>query len=276
MYLLTTAARLLIPGLRTQQKVYILHLFVPPNRLVRTRPHRLERIVRIRQRNPPSPKCIAQQRLIREIIVHGTWIGQALEDQVVYFCAGIHDLEAAVGHAEAEIRGCASRLRFLGIAVLRGKSAVLGHPVLGVVWFLKWIAHTRVACCEDAISFTGHGRGVEFEVHEFVHVLKGHHVAVELDDAVVFGEGEGREFGPAVVEARVVGVVFVDCGQQVFDVLLGDGARVEGGVAGGREGVGVQGNEGVFAAVFLEGVVECEEAGEVGCVGDEGCPYWSL
>jgi hypothetical protein len=97
-----------------------------------------------------------------------------------------------------------------------------------------------------------------------------------LHDAVVFGERKGREFAPAVVEARVVGVVFVDGGKQVLDVLLGYRARVEGSVAFGGEGVGVERDEGVFAAVLLERVVEREEAGEVGRVGDEGGPYCEL
>lgn len=44
-------------------------------------------------------------------------------------------------------------------------------------------------------------------------------------------------------------------------MLLWDGARVEGGMPGGGEGVGVEGYEGVFGAVFFEGVVEGEEAG---------------
>lgn len=41
----------------------------------------------------------------------------------------------------------------------------------------------------------------------------------------------------------------------------------------GGEGIGVQSYEGVFGAVFLEAVVEGEEAGEVFCVGDECCPH---
>lgn len=56
-------------------------------------------------------------------------------------------------------------------------------------------------------------------------------------------------------------------------MLLGDGARVEGGVAFSGEGVGVEGDERVFGAVLFERVVEGEEAGEVGCVGYEGGPY---
>jgi hypothetical protein len=152
--------------------------------------------------------------------------------------------------------------------MLRRESAVLRHPVFRIVRLLERIAHARVTCSEDAVAFASHACGVQLEVHELVHVLECHHVAVELHDAVVFGEREGRELAPAVVEARVVGVIFLDGGEQVFDVLLGDAALVEGGVAFGWEGVGVQRYEGVFAAVLFERVVECEEAGKVGGVGD--------
>jgi hypothetical protein len=131
-----------------------------------------------------------------------------------------------------------------------------------------------MAGCKDPPACTRELRGVEREVHQVVHVAQDEHVGVELDDAVILGEAEGREFGPAVVEARVVGVVLVHGGEQVFDVLLGDGARVEGGVAGGGEAVGVECDEGVFRAVLLQRVVEREEAGEVVGVGYEGGPYW--
>lgn len=43
----------------------------------------------------------------------------------------------------------------------------------------------------------------------------------------------------------------------------------------GREGISVECDEGVFGARFLEGVVECEEAGEVFGIGNEGCPDFS-
>jgi hypothetical protein len=56
-------------------------------------------------------------------------------------------------------------------------------------------------------------------------------------------------------------------------VLFGNGARVEGGMAFSREGVGVEGDERVFGAVLLERVVEGEQAGEVGGVGYKGRPY---
>jgi hypothetical protein len=50
--------------------------------------------------------------------------------------------------------------------------------------------------------------------------------------------------------------------------LFGDAALVEGFVAFRGKGVGVEGYERVFGAVLLERVVEGEEAGEVGGVGD--------
>jgi len=41
----------------------------------------------------------------------------------------------------------------------------------------------------------------------------------------------------------------------------------------GREGIGVQGNEGVFGALLLETVVESDEARQVFGVGDECRPH---
>jgi hypothetical protein len=89
-----------------------------------------------------------------------------------------------------------------------------------------------------------------------------------LYDALILGQAKGCELRPAVVEAGVVGVVFLHGGKEVFDVLFGDAAGVEGGVAFGGKGVGVEGDEGVFGVVLFEGVVEGEEAGEVGGVCD--------
>lgn len=56
--------------------------------------------------------------------------------------------------------------------------------------------------------------------------------------------------------------------------MRGDGARLENGMAFGREGIGVEGYEGVFGVVLFEGIVEGQEAGKVFGVGDEGCPDW--
>lgn len=73
-------------------------------------------------------------------------------------------------------------------------------------------------------------------------------------------EGERCQLTPAVVEARVVGVVLRDLGQQVLDMFFGDAALIQGSVAFGGEGVGVERDEGVFAAVLFQAVVEGEEA----------------
>lgn len=187
-------------------------------------------------------------------------------------------MQAAVHEAEGpDGRVCADGLGGFGVAVLVREGAVFGDPVLGVVRLAEGVADAGVAGGEDA--FTGGGiagfaeRGrVEVEGHELVHVAQDEHVRVELDDARVLGEGEGHELAPAVVEARVVGVVPAGCREEVLDALGGDAAGLEGGEAGVGEGVCVEGDEGVFGGGGAEGVVEGEEAGEVVEVGDEGCP----
>ena len=158
--------------------------------------------------------------------------------------------------------------------MLRREGAVGGGPVGRVVRLAERVADAGVAGSEDAVAFAGERGGVEGQVHELVHVAQDEHVAVELDDAVVFGEGEGGEFRPAVVEAGVVAVVFVDGGEEVRDALCGDVPGGEGGVPRGGEAVGVEGYERVFGVLGFEGGVESEEAGEVGRVGYEGCPDW--
>jgi hypothetical protein len=62
-----------------------------------------------------------------------------------------------------------------------------------------------------------------------------------LYDASVFGQVEGGQFRPAVVEAWIIGIVFSFRREQVFNVTLGDAAGVEGGVAFGRKGISVEG-----------------------------------
>jgi len=48
----------------------------------------------------------------------------------------------------------------------------------------------------------------------------------------------------------------VDRGEEVFDAFFGDVPAVEGGVALGGKGVGVEGDEGIGGFVGFEGVVE--------------------
>lgn len=138
---------------------------------------------------------------------------------------------------------------------------------------LQRIARTRVTGREHPVPHPTDLRCIQLDVHQLVHVPQHEHVAVQLDHAVVLDEREGSQFAPAVVEARVVGVVLVHAGEQVLDVLLWDAAAVQRGVAFRGEGVGVEGDEGVGGGVFAEGVGEGEQAREVGGVGYEGRPY---
>jgi hypothetical protein len=125
---------------------------------------------------------------------------------------------------------------------------------------------------KDPLPFPRHTRRIQLQLHQLVHVLQGQHVAVELHDALILDQAKRRQLRPAVVESRVVRVVDVDSGQQVLDALLWDAAGFERGASLGREGVGVEGYEGIFRAVGFEGVVEGEEPGEVRGVRYESCP----
>lgn len=88
-----------------------------------------------------------------------------------------------------------------------------------------------------------------------------------MDNSLIFNETEGCEFAPAIIEARVIGVVFSSFWEEIFDPLLGNSARFQSGVPIRRESIGVESDEGVFGIVFFQGVIEGEEAGEVGGVG---------
>jgi hypothetical protein len=267
----------LIPRLRAQNIVNVLDLIVLPDLVMHTlRPHRLQRIVDIRQSNPASPEDVAQQRLVCEVIVHGGLVGQLVENKVVHRLAGVDNLQAAVGHTEASGWPCTSVLCGRGVGVLRCEGAVLGDPVLRVVRLLQRVAYTCMACREDLVALSTSTRRVEFHLHQLIHVVQDQHVAVQLHDAVIVLEGERCQLTPAVVEARVVGVVLRDLGQQVLDMFFGDAALIQGSVAFGGEGVGVERDEGVFAAVLFQAVVEGEEACQVGCVGDQRGPHFSM
>lgn len=202
-----------------------------------------------------------------------------VEDLAVQDGRGVDDLEAAVHEAEGADGGVGGDgLGAVRVVVLRGEGAVPGHPVPGVVRLGEGVADAGVAGGEDATAGSGVARlaectgVVELEIHELVHVDADEHVRVELDDAGVLDEGEGGELAPAVVEARVVGVVLGGGGEEVGDALGGDAAGGEGGEARLGEGVGVEGEERVGGSDGAEGVGEREEAREVVEVGDERGP----
>ena len=136
------------------------------------------------------------------------------------------------------------------------------------MWLLQWVTNTSVSCREDLIPLPLQLRPIQHHFHQLIHILHDQHITVELHDPIVFHQTERGQFRPAIVEARIIGIVLSRLGEQVLDALLGDPARFESGVAFGGKGVGVECNEGVFGVVLFEGEVESEEAGEVIGIGD--------
>lgn len=118
-----------------------------------------------------------------------------------------------------------------------------------------------MAGSEHAIAGAGHVGRIQFDVHQLVHALENEHVAVKLDDALVLGERERREFAPAVVEAHIVGEVLGDRWQEVWDVALLYTPGVKGCVALGREGARVENNERILRAHSSERVIQGQETG---------------
>ena len=55
-------------------------------------------------------------------------------------------------------------------------------------------------------------------------------------------------------------------------MLFGDSASFERSMSFGWESIGVEGYKGIFRTRSFEGMVECEEAGDVFCVRYERCP----
>ncbi len=269
----------LVPRLGAQDVVHVLDLVVAPDGVVDARPaQRLERVVRVRQGDPAASVQVRQQRLVGKVHVGGVGL-HVVEDLAVQDGRGVDDLKAAVHEAEGADGGVGGDgLGAVRVVVLRGEGAVPGHPVPGVVRLGEGVADAGVAGGEDATAGSGVARlakctgVVELEIHELVHVDADEHVRVELDDAGVLDEGEGGELAPAVVEARVVGVVLGGGGEEVGDALGGDAAGGEGGEARLGEGVGVEGEERVGGSDGAEGVGEREEAREVVEVGDERGP----
>ena len=147
-------------------------------------------------------------------------------------------------------------------------------PILRIMRLLKRIAHAGMTGGKDTVSSPLQFRRIEFQIHQFVHVLERDHVAIQLDDAIIFDERERSQFTPAIVEAHVIGVVLGDGGEQIRHMAFEDPARVESGVTLGGEGVRVERDKGILGADFLERIVQSQEAREVIRVGDEGGPDW--
>ena len=139
---------------------------------------------------------------------------------------------------------------------------------------LQRVAHARVAGGEHPVTLALQTGRIELQLHQLVHVSHHQHVAIELHHTVILDQREGRQLAPAIVEPWVLIVVFLYAGKEVCDALFRDPSSLKGTVALFGKGVGVERNEGVFATLLLERMIESEEAREVVGVGDEGCPYY--
>lgn len=122
---------LLIPRLRAQNIMHILHLIILPNRIVHTLPpHRLERIVHIRQRNPAPRKQVREERLVREIVTRRrSRVLQPFENQIIDGRRGVDDLETAVWNAQSSCWRGPCYLGSSWVGMLRCESAVGWYPV---------------------------------------------------------------------------------------------------------------------------------------------------
>ena len=200
---------LLIPRLRTKQNMHILDLLIPPNGIMHPfPPQRLERIIRIRQRDPAIPEQIPQHTLISKLIRIRILGLQRSQNPLVNRRTRHHDLQSTIRHGQPRTRTRALPLRPVRVRMLRRERTVRGDPIGRIMRFLERIADASVRGGEDPVSGSVELGAVERQVHQFVHVLQNQHVAVELYHAGVFDEAEGRELAPAVVEARVVAEVF--------------------------------------------------------------------
>ena len=123
------------------------------------------------------------------------------------------------------------------------------------------------------LSFPFTVRSVQLEVHELIHVPHHHHIAVQLNDSVIFLQRKRRELAPAVVEARVVGEIFMNGWKEIVYSLLGDPTYFKGVMTFWEKCVGIEGNERVFGGMLFERVIKSEKAGEISCVCYKSCPY---
>lgn len=137
---------------------------------------------------------------------------------------------------------------------------------------LQWITNACVASCKDPLSLTLHAWRIKLKIHELVHVLQDQHIAVQLHHAVISDQAEWRQLGPAVVEARVRGVVFAFLREEIFSPLFRNPSRVQNGMSFRREGIGIESHQGVFRLVLLQTIVQSEEARKVLGVGNKCGP----
>lgn len=147
-------------------------------------------------------------------------------------------------------------------------------PILRIVRLLQRVTHTCMAGRKDPWPHARRTWRIQLQVHQLIHVLQDQHIAIQLHNSVVFHEREGSQLAPAIVEARVITVIFLRGWKQIGDMLLGNTTNVKSSMSLRREGVSVERDERVGGVVFLERVVEREQAGQVLRISDQSRPHW--
>ena len=109
-----------------------------------------------------------------------------------------------------------------------------------------------MARSENSVSRPILAWGIQFDIHEFVHISENQHVAVQLHNPVILGERERSEFAPAVVKSCIIAIILVYRRQEVIDTLFRDLSKVKRFMALRGEVVGVEGDQRIFRSMLLE------------------------
>lgn len=139
--------------------------------------HRLERVVRVRQRLPAAAVDDGEEVLVEE--EHGGDVGvgvHGVDEGAELLLGGGQDHGAAVEQVVVGVAGRGDGGGGAGGLVGGGEGAVLRHPLLAVVRELARVAGAGVRAGDPA-GWDRHG-------HHVVDVLQDHLVAVEEDDAL--------------------------------------------------------------------------------------------
>ena len=129
-----------------------------------------------------------------------------------------------------------------------------------------------MSCGKHLLSFPFQLRSIELHFHKLIHVLHDQHVAIQLHHTVIFCQVERREFGPAVIESRICGIVFSFAWEQVLDALFRNPTSFERGMAFRRKGISIECDKRICGIVLLERMIEGDETGEILGIGNESGP----
>lgn len=121
---------------------------------------------------------------------------------------------------------------------------------------LERIANTRMSRRKHPIPIATHSRRIQLNVHQLIHILQNHHIAIQLYNTLILHQRKLRKLAPAIIEPRIIRVVLMDRGNKIRNPPLHYTPGIEGCMAVGREGVRVEDEEGVLGVGFSERVLE--------------------